>query len=117
MGPTDTFRPLDAVWIYANGTYSIPLSFAFGGPDLPPEKDLGKGWNAIGFSDTEPESAATTLLSLGDRWTTLIGYDAQGQQYESAIIRTSESETQGMQPMQGYWIYMTRADTLAAIAA
>ena len=117
MGPADAFRPLDAVWIYANGTYEIPLAFAFGGPDLPPEKDLGKGWNAIGFSDTEPESAATTLLSLGEHWTTLIGYDAQGQQYESAIIRTSASETEGMQPMQGYWIYMTRAETLAAIAA
>jgi len=117
MGPADAFRPLDAVWIYANGTYEIPLAFASGGPDLPPEKDLGKGWNAIGFSDTEPESAATTLLSLGEHWTTLIGYDAQGQQYESAIIRTSASETEGMQPMQGYWIYMTRAETLAAIAA
>jgi hypothetical protein len=115
MSPTDTFQPLDAVWIYANGTYEIPLAFASGGPDLPPTKDLGKGWNAIGFSGTEPQSAATSLLSLGDHWATLIGYDAVDQRYEAGIIRTSESETRRMQPTQGYWIYMTQAETLAAI--
>jgi len=116
MGPADTFRPLDAVWIYANGTYEIPLAFASGAPDLPPTKDLGKGWNAIGFSGTEPLSAATSLLSLGDRWATLIGYDAVDQRYEAGIIRTSASETRRMQPTQGYWIYMTQAETLAAIS-
>lgn len=118
MGPTDAFRPLDGVWIYANGTYTIPLVFASGAPELPPTKDLGKGWNAIGFSDTVPEAAAPTLLSLGDRWATLIGYNAEEQMYENAVIRnTPESETQKMQPMQGYWIYMTQAETLAAISA
>ena len=117
MGLTDTFRPLDAVWIYANGTYEIPLTFTGGAAELPPTKDLGKGWNAIGFTDTFPESAAATLLSLGDSWATLIGYDAQDQRYERAIIRdTPESRTQEMQPMQGYWIYTTRAETLAAIS-
>ncbi|CVK32651.1 exported protein of unknown function [Methanoculleus bourgensis] len=118
MSPTDAFRPLDGVWIYANGTYTIPLVFAGGAPELPPTKDLGKGWNAIGFSDTVPEAAAPTLLSLGDRWATLIGYNAEEQKYENAVIRnTPESETQKMQPMQGYWIYMTQAETLAAISA
>ena len=117
MGLTDIFRPLDAVWIYANGTYEIPLTFTGGAAELPPTKDLGKGWNAIGFTDTFPESAAATLLSLGDSWATLIGYDAQDQRYERAIIRdTPESRTQEMQPMQGYWIYTTRAETIAAIS-
>jgi len=116
MGLTDTFRPLDAVWIYANGTSEIPLTFAGGAAELPPQKNLGKGWNAIGFSDTVPESAAATLLSLGNSWATLIGYDAVDQRYESAIIRTTAGETREMQPMQGYWIYTTRAETLAAIS-
>ena len=116
MGLTDTFRPLDAVWIYANGTYEIPLTFAGGTAELPPKKALGKGWNAIGFSDTVPESAAATLLSLEDSWATLIGYDAVDQRYERSIIRTTAGETQKMQPMQGYWIYTTRAETLAAIS-
>ncbi|MDD3932257.1 MAG: PKD domain-containing protein [Methanoculleus sp.] len=117
MGPNDAFRPLDGVWIYANTSYTIPLTFAAGAPELPPAKDLGKGWNAIGFTGTAPEAAAPTLLSLGDRWATLIGYDAKEQKYEDAIIRSPDSTTQKMQPMQGYWIYMTQAETLAAISA
>ena len=123
MDPTDAFRPLDGIWIYANKTYTIPLEFArLGGsedtPLPPPTKDLGKGWNAIGFSDTVPEAAAPTLLSLGDHWATLIGFNAETQRYEDAIIRnTQESRTQTMQPMQGYWIYVTQADTLGAISA
>jgi len=117
MSPTDAFRPLDAVWIHANTSYSIPLTFAAGGPELPPTKDLGKGWNAIGFTGTAPEVAAPTLLSLGDRWTTLIGFNAETQGYKDSVIRnTPESETQKMQPMQGYWIYMTQTETLAAIS-
>ncbi|MFY9132093.1 MAG: PKD domain-containing protein [Candidatus Methanoculleus thermohydrogenotrophicum] len=123
MDPTDAFRPLDGIWIYANKTYTIPLEFARldGSEDTPlppPTKDLGKGWNAIGFSDTVPEAAAPTLLSLGDHWATLIGFNAETQRYEDAIIRnTQESRTQTMQPMQGYWIYVTQADTLGAISA
>jgi PKD repeat protein len=123
MDPTDAFRPLDGIWIYANETYTIPLEFARldgseDAPMPPPTKDLGKGWNAIGFSDTVPETAASTLLSLGDHWATLIGFSAETQRYEDAIIRnTPESRTQTMQPMQGYWIYVTQADTLGAISA
>ena len=116
----DSFQPLDGVWIYANEACIVPLTFAPGGPDLPPAKELGKGWNAIGFSDTEPTSAASTLLSLGSHWATLIGYDAENQEYEVSIIRgdsNSHSDERTMEPMQGYWVYMTEADTLAAIGA
>jgi PKD repeat protein len=117
---TTTFRPLDGVWIYANRTYSIPLTYAADGPTLPPEKNLAKGWNAIGFSGTEPRSAATSLLSLGDNWTTLIGFDTQAQEYGVSILRGAtgrHGEERPMQPLQGYWIYMTDAETLAAIGA
>ncbi|MDD2260238.1 MAG: PKD domain-containing protein [Acholeplasmataceae bacterium] len=120
VNSTTTFRPLDGVWIYANATYSIPLAYAADGPTLPPEKDLAKGWNAIGFSGTESRSAATTLLSLGDNWTTLIGFDAQAQEYGVSILRGTtgrHGEERPMQPTQGYWIYMTDAETLGAIGA
>ncbi|MFA7199504.1 MAG: molybdopterin-dependent oxidoreductase, partial [Methanoculleus sp.] len=120
IASTEPFLPLDGVWVYANEACTVPLTFAPAGPELPPTKNLGEGWNAIGFSDTVPESAATTLLSLGDRWITLIGYDAENQEYEVSIIRGA-SERHGdertMEPMQGYWVYMTGADTLAAIGA
>ncbi len=120
MASTDSFEPLDGVWVYSNEACTVPLTFAPGEPELPPAKNLGKGWNAIGFSDIEPESAATTLLSLGEHWTTLIGFDAEVQEYEVSIIRGASDrhgEERTMQPMQGYWIYTTEADTLAAIGA
>ncbi len=116
----DSFRPLDGIWIYADEACTVPLTFAPGGPDLPPAKNLGRGWNAIGFSDTQPTSAASTLLSLGNHWTTLIGFDAEAQQYDVSIIRSdrdSHSDERTMEPMRGYWVYMTEADTLAAIGA
>jgi hypothetical protein len=113
-------QPLDGVWVYSNEACTVPLTFVSGEPELPPTKDLGKGWNAIGFSDTEPASAASTLLSLGDHWTTLIGFDAEAQEYGVSIIRgdsSSHSDERTMQPTQGYWVYTTEADTLAAISA
>ena len=116
----ETFKPLDGVWVYANETCTVPLTFAPAGPETPPTKNLGEGWNAIGFTDTVPESAASTLLSLGDHWTTLIGFDAESQEYEVSIIRGAtgrHGEERTMEPMQGYWVYMTGADTLAAIGA
>ncbi len=120
VGSTDSFQPLDAVWVYTNAACTVSLTYAPGEPELPPAKSLGKGWNAIGFSGTEPETAVDTLLSLGDHWTTLIGFDAEGQEYEVSIIRGasgSHGEERTMQPTQGYWIYVTEADTLAAISA
>jgi len=120
MNSADLFQPLDGVWIYANGTYTIPFAFAAGAPELPPAKDLGKGWNAIGFSDTVPESAKVTLQSLGDHWSTLIGFDAGAQEYDVSIVRGAtgrHGDERPMQPMQGYWLYMNTAETLGSLSA
>ena len=120
VNSTDTFRPLDGAWVYANETCTIPLTYATGGPELPPEKDLVKGWNAIGFTATSHRAAADALLSLGDSWTTLIGFDAQKQDYQISILRGASGrhgEERPMYPMQGYWLYMTDAETLGAIGA
>jgi len=119
MNSADLFQPLDGVWIYANGTYTIPFAFAAGAPELPPAKDLGKGWNAIGFSDTVPESAKVTLQSLGDHWSTLIGFDAGAQEYDVSIVRGAtgrHGDERPMQPMQGYWLYMNTAETLGSLS-
>ncbi|HOI62272.1 MAG TPA: DUF3344 domain-containing protein, partial [Methanoculleus sp.] len=119
MAPTDPFRPLDAVWVYANKTCTVPLTFAAGTPELPPAKDLGKGWNAIGFTDTVPETANYTLQSLGDHWSTLIGFDAGIQEYDTSIVRGAtgpHGDERLMQPMQGYWLYVNAADTLGSLS-
>ncbi|QSZ68327.1 DUF3344 domain-containing protein [Methanofollis aquaemaris] len=120
MSSEEAFRPLDGVWIYANSTYEIPLVFDTGGVATPPEKALDAGWNAIGFTDTVPEPAANTLRSVKNCWATVIGFDADAQEYETSIIRGAEgrhSEMRAMEPMDGYWLYMSEADLLCAIGA
>jgi len=120
MSSQEGFEPLDGIWIYANGTYTIPLHFAAGSVQAPPTKDLDEGWNAIGFSDTVPATAADTLLSVDDAWTTLIAFDAEEQAYGISIINDAtgrHGDDRLMDPMQGYWLYMNVPDTLAAIGA
>ena len=116
----DAFRPLDGIWIYANGTYEIPLAFAAASNSPPPTKYLDAGWNTIGFTDTVPEPAVTTLRSVETTWANLWGWKTDEQTYDVSIIRGAtgrHGETRELSPFQGYWIYMNDADTLTAIGA
>ncbi len=120
MSSQESFQPLDGVWIFANGTYTIPLSFAADTHDTPPTKDLDRGWNAIGFTDTVPEPAVTTLRSVEDTWATLFGFNAEAQAYDVSIIRGAtgrHGDDRTMNPFHGYWIYMNNPDTLCVIGA
>jgi len=98
----------------------VPLHFNGDAIRTPPAKMLARGWNAVGFTDTEPATTRDTLLSLGDTWTQVIGYDAGTQQYETSIIRGgsgNHADTQEMLPMKGYWVYLRGESELAAIGA
>jgi|GEM_PF-364288 len=120
MGADDEFRPLDGIWIYSGEACEIQLDYATGSARTPPAKDLDKGWNSVGFSDTVSESAARTLLSVKDNWATLIGYDSSTQKYDVSVIRGAvgrHGDDQEMIPMQGYWLYLDEPDTLCAIGA
>jgi len=117
---TDRVLPLEGYWIYSTRNHEIPLCFDTDVIRTPPAKMLARGWNAIGFSDTEPATARDTLLSLGDAWTQVIGHDASKQRYETSIIRGgsgNHADTQEMLPMKGYWVYLRGESELAAIGA
>ncbi|MDD4313952.1 NosD domain-containing protein [Methanoculleus sp.] len=120
MNPSSQVRPLQGYWVYADQDASVPLSFNEDPLQAPPETTLSRGWNAIGFSDTIPAPARDTLSSVGDAWTTLIGYDAGAGVYETSMINGAtglHSDMGEMKPMQGYWLYMTGSGTLCAISA
>ncbi len=120
MGAEDEVNPLDGIWIYSTDSIEIILEFDSYPVQVPPTKQLYAGWNAIGFSDIEPAAAADALLSVESIWTTLIGFDADAQTYESSIINGadgSHSEDREMNPTQGYWLYVTADGDLAAIGA
>ena len=119
MTATTKVRTLDGIWIYAVSLTKVPLRFTQNPIMTPPTKILYQGWNAIGFSDMVPASARATLLSVKNDWTSLMGYDAENQQYEIQIINGedgSHSETKEMIPFKGYWLFMTGDNELAAIS-
>ena len=115
--PSDPLRPLNGTWIYSAAPVAIPLVYDNNPLQVPPSRALSTGWNAIGFSGTSPTTARNTLLSVQDSWTTLLGFDAHGQVYESAIFNDlgSGSDLSTLYPGKGYWVYMRAPGTLAGI--
>jgi hypothetical protein len=117
---SDIIRVLNGTWVYAVTPIDLPLVFDTNPLTTPPTKMLAQGWNAIGFSDTNPATARDTLISVADNWTTAIGFDAGGQHYETSIIRGGSGEhadTRDMYPTKGYWLFMTGPGELSAIGS
>jgi parallel beta-helix repeat protein len=112
----DRLGVLDGIWIYANESTAVGLTY---NPDLrqvPPMKHLAPGWNAIGFSDTVPVPVEETLQSVDGAWSSLVGFDRIRQEYRPAVTAGSNM-VQYMGPKEGYWIFMSEKGDLAAIGA
>ncbi|WP_265581117.1 NosD domain-containing protein [Methanofollis aquaemaris] len=119
LGKNDTVRPLDGIWVYAAKNTGIEITFDPAKPTTPPTKRLSEGWNAVGYSDIEPEPARDALTSVKEKWAILIGYEAGSQAYEHSAINGavgSHADTLPMIPGKGYWLYMRADGTLAAIS-
>ncbi|KUK99230.1 MAG: hypothetical protein XE11_2769, partial [Methanomicrobiales archaeon 53_19] len=83
---TDRLAPLEGIWIYSTGPATVPLNFSTDPLTPPAERALAAGWNAVGIAGTAPTTARDTLLSVDGQWTTLIGFDAQTQAFETGIV-------------------------------
>ncbi|HQL58883.1 MAG TPA: hypothetical protein PLB71_03015, partial [Methanoculleus sp.] len=116
----DRLAPLEGFWIYSAGPTAVPLNFSTD-PLLPPaERTLVAGWNAIGTTGNTPATARDTLYSVKGRWTTLIGFDARNQAFETGIVNGgsgANTDTRSVYPGRGYWLSMTGPGTLYAIGA
>ena len=114
--PDDEVRVLDGYWVNVTAPVDIPLTYKKG-YDVPPSKALkGGAWNAIGFSATTLYPASAALKSVETYWTTVIGWDAEAQTFESAIIK-GFNDDEMMYPGKGYWLWVTQDCTLAALSA
>jgi len=116
----DTFRPLDGIWVYSNGTAYLPLSLDDTVRETPAVKRLSAGWNAVGFSDISAAPTKDALASVKDKWAILIGFDAETQSYPTSVISGaggSHADTREMEPGEGYWLFMRTDGTLGAISA
>jgi hypothetical protein len=121
LGATSTVSPLDGIWIFSASAVELHPVFDPNPQQVPPTKQLAAGWNAIGFTALTPAAANSTLASVANGWSTLIGFDAASQTSETSIIKGSPasdptSESRQMSPWKGYWLNMTVAGQLAAIS-
>ena len=118
LTPTDRLTPLEGIWIYSENLATIPLTFS---TDLllpPSERSLAQGWNAVGITGTVPATARDTLYSVKGQWSTLIGFDAGAQTFETGIVNGgsgANADTRSVYPGRGYWLYMTEPGNLCAI--
>ncbi len=99
---------------------TVPLNFSADPLVSPAERPLSAGWSAIGVTGTAPATARDTLYSVNGQWTTLIGYDAGRQAFETGIVNGgsgANADTRSVYPGRGYWLYMTGPGTLCAIGA
>ena len=110
MSSQEEFRPLEGIWIYANGSYQIPLYFKPAQEQTAATTHLYSGWNIVGFWDVHQACARDMLLSLGGAWATAQGYDPGTQDYEVSMVNGgtgSNSDQRLMFPGKAYWVYMT----------
>ncbi len=117
----DRIAPLEGFWIYSVGPTTVPLNFSTTLPVSPAERALVTGWNAIGTtSGAVPPTARDALFSVSGQWTNLIGFDAETQAFETAIVnggRDAYADSREIHPGRGYWLSMTGPGTLYAIGA
>ncbi|WP_317064144.1 DUF3821 domain-containing protein [Methanoculleus caldifontis] len=117
---TDRLAPLEGFWVYSAAPVTVPLTFSTDSLLPPAERTLAPGWNAVGITGTAPATARDALYSVNAQWTTLIGYDAGKQAFETGIVNGGSgayADTRSVHPGRGYWLYMTGPGTLCAIGA
>ena len=110
--------PLYGFWIYSKSPTTVPLKFDPNPLQIPPTRNLVKGWELIGFTGTIPASARDTLISVRNTWTQAMGFDNIAYQYDIQIINGGSgqfSDSRLMYPTKGYWLFMTGPGDLSAI--
>ena len=118
LAETDQIAPLEVFWIYSTEPSTVPLNFSTDPLISPAKRSLSTGWSAIGITGTAPATARDALLSVNREWTTLIGFDAGKQAFETGIVNGGSNDYTDSRLVyqgKGYWLYMTEPGTLCAI--
>ena len=118
--PDTLIQPLEGIFIFSTAKITLPLDFSTDPVMVPPTRQIYQGWNLIGFSGTTPATARDTLISLNNKWSQVLGYDAARQVYETQIISGGGgafSDSRILNPAKGYWLYATSPGELAGIGS
>ena len=108
--------PLDAYWIYANGTYRLTPSFDTA-PAVPVVKSVYVGWNAVGISAENSMTAKDAFN--GVNWRTFSLWDA-GNQRTGTVYNNggsgAYSDEQFIPLYKGGWLYVNENGTVLGYA-
>jgi len=111
--------PLEGFYILANSNQEIPLHFRAEQYQTIPTRQLNEGRNIIGFWGLNEWSARDTLISLGNAWHYVEGYDPatgiETRMYNGGTGIYSDQRL--MYPGKGYFVYMTEEKTLIPLKA
>jgi beta propeller repeat protein len=116
LNQSSQIKPLETVWLYSKKADTVPLSFDSDPLQIPPTRELKKGWNAVGFTGFEPLEAKFALLSVQNKWVNCLGFDRVLQKYNEMVIKGRNDDTK-LYPYNGYWLFMSEDGVLAAISA
>jgi uncharacterized surface protein with fasciclin (FAS1) repeats len=120
LGENETLMVLEGYWVYSTEETTVDLMLSTNPVRSPAVKTLSPGWNAIGYSDLTERSADNALTSVEDIWVYVVGYDAEDQSYQPALINNvtgAQGENQRLSPTEGYWLFVREDGRLAAISA
>jgi PKD repeat protein len=100
--------PLEGIWVYSKNERNITFNYEIVRPVLI-SKHMFSGWNLVGYPSTVPGNAGEGFGSIGNIWSTILGFDPVTQQYDPAIFNEGnggQGNQRTMDPVKGYWIYM-----------
>jgi PKD repeat protein len=106
--------PLEGIWIYSKNEVLLSFNYDLTRP-LTISKHLPSGWNLIGYPSTDPGNASEVLVTIANKWSTILCFDSVSQQYTSTIFNEGvggKSDQQLMFPLKGYWIYLPQEGNL-----
>lgn len=106
-------NPLDAYWIYSREISSVPLYYQNNPLQVPGQKHLYPGWNAIGTGSDYLVPASMVLSTISGKWFVVLRFNNQLQYYEQPI--TSPGEGSVLESGHGYWIYLKEDGEIVGI--
>jgi hypothetical protein len=106
VNPTTPLHAMDAYWVYAD----IPFTVTIQVQERSGSKSLQSGWNLISPAGFTAKKASEAFNSIS--WSYIIRYDGEIQQYDIPLILGADDAII-VEPGQGYWIYLSNAETLS----
>ncbi|WOF16969.1 hypothetical protein F1737_09860 [Methanoplanus sp. FWC-SCC4] len=111
-------NPLEAVWIYSKQTDDVVITYTNSPLATPPSKKLSKGWNAIGFGNTQNAPANIAFMTVADNWVYALKYNSVNKNYDNVIVNGGTgiyADSRELQPTDAFWLYSKEECYLSAL--